>query len=201
MADLMSPDFALPPTRRRPAVDGDGCREPFGRSASAVAPADRASLLAAGPRVVDAGDTGTGIDRWLPAAVLEDGGWIAWGAVAVDGPIGVPGAARGISQQAVARVELRRRSGADPSREHDHSPLWARAPQRQRRRAGEPDGARHRLPCPRPVHRGEIVAPSLMADEPAQRTNINTSAADRISEWGQVAYDNRRYDEPTRRIR
>ena len=161
MADLMSPDFALPPDA---AVDllstAMAAGEPFGAvGVHCCAPADWASLLAAGPRVLSMPATRelASIGGYLQR-FLEDGGWIAWGAVAVDGPIGVTGgrAWHQLSKLWCEFVALRRRSGAHPSSEHDHAALRARPPQRQRRRAGVPDGARHRPPCPRPVDRGAI---------------------------------------------
>ncbi len=161
MADLMSPDFALPPDA---AVDllstAMAAGEPFGAvGVHCCAPADWASLLAAGPRVLSMPATRrTGIDRWLPAAV-PGGRWLdrmgcgrgRWPDRCHRGPGLAP------AQQAVVRVRaLRGRSRAHPSPEHDHATLRARSSQRERRRAGVPDGARHRPPRPRPVDRGAI---------------------------------------------
>jgi hypothetical protein len=92
LTDLMAPDFALPPDA---AVDllstALAAAEPFGAAGvHCCAPTDWASLLAAGPRVLSMPATrelasiGGHLQRFL-----GDGGWIAWGAVAVDGPIGV----------------------------------------------------------------------------------------------------------------
>jgi hypothetical protein len=115
MADLMSPDFALPPDA---AVDllstAMAAGEPLGAvGVHCCAPADWASLLAAGPRVLSMPATRelASIGGYLQR-FLEDGGWIAWGAVAVDGPIGVTGG-RAWHQLSKLWCEFVR-SGVDP---------------------------------------------------------------------------------------
>ena len=78
MADLMSPDFALPPDA---AVDllstAMAAGEPFGAVGRALLRTGRLGVAARRrpARVVDAGDTRTGIDRWLPAA-FPRGRWL-----------------------------------------------------------------------------------------------------------------------------
>ncbi len=161
MADLMSPDFALPPDA---AVDllstAMAVAEPLGAvGVHCCAPADWASLLAAGPRVLSMPATPrAGLDRRLPAT-FPRGRWLdrvgCGRGRRSDRRHGRAGVAS--AQQSVVRVRaVRGRSGAHPAPEHDHAPLRARRPQRQRRRAGVPDGARHRPPGPRPVDRGEV---------------------------------------------
>jgi hypothetical protein len=115
MADLMSPDFALPPDA---AVDllstAMAAGEPLGAvGVHCCAPADWASLLAAGPRVLSMPATRelSSIGGYLQR-FLEEGGWIAWGAVAVDGPIGVTGG-RAWHQLSQLWCEFVR-SGVDP---------------------------------------------------------------------------------------
>jgi hypothetical protein len=87
-------------------------------------PTDWASVLAAGPQVLslpatrDLADVGGYLHQFL-----EHGGWIAWGAIATDGPIGVT-ASRAwhqlsglwcdLVQRGVDPVQLRRQSLVTP---------------------------------------------------------------------------------------
>lgn len=92
MGELMSPDFPIPPDG---AIDllseAMAAAESFGVvGVHCCAQADWASLLAAGPRVLSLPATGdlVAVGGYLQR-FLERGGWIAWGAIATDGPIGV----------------------------------------------------------------------------------------------------------------
>ena len=115
MADLMTPDFALPPDA---AVDllstAMAAGEPFGAvGVHCCQPTDWASLVAAGPRLLSMPASGelASIGGYLQR-FLENGGWIAWGAVAIDGPIGVTGG-RAWHQLSQLWCEFVR-SGVDP---------------------------------------------------------------------------------------
>ena len=114
MADLMSPDFALPPDA---AVD----LLSTAMAAGGAVRCGRGALLRTGRlgvtarrrprRVVDAGDTRTGIDRWLPAAVP---GRTVAGSHGVRSRSMARSVSRGPglapAQQAVVRVRALRRS-------------------------------------------------------------------------------------------
>ena len=92
MCDLMSDDFPIAPDAAVDLLSGAlATLEPFATTGvHCCAPADWASILSAGPRVLSLPST-----RDVAASAgylhrfLDDGGWIAWGAVATDGPIGV----------------------------------------------------------------------------------------------------------------
>lgn len=90
--DLMSEDFPIPPDA---AVDLlSGAMAAFEAHAvvgvHCCAPTDWASIIAAGPRLLSLPATRdlVAVGGYLQR-FLEHGGWIAWGAVATDGPIGV----------------------------------------------------------------------------------------------------------------
>jgi hypothetical protein len=92
LGDLMTDDFPIPPDEAVDLLSGAmASLQP--RAAVGVhccAPTDWASVLAAGPQLLslpvtrDLAAVGGYLQRFL-----EHGGWIAWGAVATDGPIGV----------------------------------------------------------------------------------------------------------------
>jgi hypothetical protein len=114
-AELMSDDFPIPPDA---AVDmlssAMAAVTPWGAAGvHCCASSDLASLLASGPAVLSIPAT-----RELAAVggylqrFLEGGGWIAWGAVATDGPIGVT-AGRAWHQLSGLWCEMVQR-GADP---------------------------------------------------------------------------------------
>ncbi len=207
MADLMSPDFALPPDA---AVDllstAMAAGEPLGAvGVHCCAPADWASLLAAGPRVLSMPATRelASIGGYLQR-FLEDGGWIAWGAVAVDGPIGVTGG-RAWHQLSKLWCEFVR-SGVDPvliRRQSMITPhcglgvhsvsvaerVYQMVRDIARRVRDQSTAARFVLGA------WSAFLHSCPMSERSER-NINTGAAERISELrAQVAYHNRRYHE------
>ena len=196
--------------RGRPAVDGDGRRRTARRGRRPLLRAGRLGVAARRrpASVVDAGDPRTGIDRWLPAA-LPRGRWLdrvgcgrrrrpdrrhRWSGVAS-------------AQQAVVRVRaLRRRSGAHPAPEHDHAALRARpstasaSPSGCTRWCATSPAASATSRPPRgsssALEVGSHPLPALVAMSERSERDINTGAADRISELrAQVAYHNQRYHE------
>jgi hypothetical protein len=92
MGQLMADDFPIAPDAAVDLLSGAlAGLEPFATTGvHCCAQADWASILSAGPRVLSLPAT-----RDVAASAgylhrfLDDGGWIAWGAVATDGPIGV----------------------------------------------------------------------------------------------------------------
>jgi methionine synthase II (cobalamin-independent) len=92
LADLMSDDFPIAPDTAvdllSTALATVGDRATVG--VHCCAPTDWASVLAAGPQLVSLPATKDlrAVGGYLHE-FLERGGWIAWGAIATDGPIGV----------------------------------------------------------------------------------------------------------------
>jgi hypothetical protein len=124
--DLMSEDFPIAPETAVDLLSGAlATIEPLVTTGvHCCAPVDLASLIASGPRVLSIPAT-----RDVTASAgyvqrfLEGGGWVAWGAVATDGPVGVT-AGRAwhqlsglwceLVQQGVDPVALRRQSMITP---------------------------------------------------------------------------------------
>ena len=92
LVDLMSDDFPIPPDAAVDLLSGAMASVSSFADAGVhcCGPADWATVLASGPQIVsmpatrDLVSVGGYLQRFL-----EDGGWIAWGAIATDGPIGV----------------------------------------------------------------------------------------------------------------
>lgn len=92
LVDLMSEEFPIPPDEAVDLLSGV-MASTQGRTTVGVhccAPTDWASVIAAGPQLLSLPATSdlVSVTGYLQS-FLEHGGWIAWGAVATDGPIGV----------------------------------------------------------------------------------------------------------------
>lgn len=126
LGELLSEDFPLAPDETIDLVSGAMAAVQPGVTAGVhcCARTDWASVLAAGPQLLSLPATGDlrSVGGYLQQ-YLERGGWIAWGAVATDGPIGVT-AGRAwhhlsslwcdLVQQGVDPVLLRRQSLVTP---------------------------------------------------------------------------------------
>jgi hypothetical protein len=92
LGDLMSDDFPIPPDQAVDLLSGAmAVLEPAAAvGVHCCASTDWASVIAAGPKVLSLPATRDleSVGGYLQQ-FLEHGGWIAWGAVATDGPIGV----------------------------------------------------------------------------------------------------------------
>jgi hypothetical protein len=116
MADLMEHDFPLPPDTAADLLSGTMAvvQDRAAVGVHCCFDADWPSLLEAGPQVIslparaDVVEVAGYIDRFL-----DGGGWIAWGAISSDGPIGVT-ATRSWHTLSSIWCDLVRR-GSDPS--------------------------------------------------------------------------------------
>ena len=103
------------------------------------APADYRLLLGTGPRILSIPVDG-GIERHagLLGDHLDRGGWVAWGAVPTDGPVGptVERLWRRLSRAVVRALGRRLRPGAAAHQRHHHAGVRPRPPRHHPGRAG-----------------------------------------------------------------